>query len=75
MSNVSFTNRGINLDTGRVAASSKRADFAKNTEKQTVSPSYRREVPFLNDEGTFVEISGKRYNLNAPRGTYVNILV
>ena len=77
MSNVSFTNRQKNLNTDQIAASSKRIQPAKrqNIEQNIdVLPAFRREVPFSEDSH-FVEIDGKRYNLNAPRGTYLNILV
>lgn len=77
MSNVSFTNRQINVNTDQIAASSKRIEPAKrqNIEQNIdVLPAFRREVPF-SEYSHFVEIDGKRYNLNAPRGTYLNILV
>lgn len=76
MSSVSFSNRGINVNTDRIAASSKRIEAAGRSVERTtdVLPAFRREALF-GEESNFVEIDGKRYNLNAPRGTYINILV
>lgn len=46
----------------------------KPADSSQKSSSFLREVPFSRDS-EYVEADGKRYFLNAPRGTYLNILV
>lgn len=52
-----------------VSRSASSADTAANNR------IYGREAPFATDRSEFVEADGRRYYLNAPRGTYLNILV
>lgn len=49
-----------------------RQTAAGETEKNRV---FAREAPFATDKAEFVEADGRRYYLNAPRGTYLDILV
>lgn len=79
MSNVSLGNSGLNISTDRVSVGSKRAPAPGIQDVQAASPQdarlpFRREVPNT-ERSEFVEADGKKYFLNAPRGTYVNILV
>lgn len=78
MAGISFNKPSLGVNTDRVAASS-RSFLKKNIEEtkefsEKTPVLYTREVPGLNDS-PFVEENGKRYYLNAPRGTYLNILV
>ena len=79
MANVSFNNSTTGVNTDRVAASSK-AFVKKNVDNnpapdsQTFLPAPRRAVP-NGENAPFVDVDGKRYYLNVPRGTYLNILV
>ena len=75
----SLTGSGINTD--RISAASKRrmikADrpFDQSSNAPSFpSTSFKREVPIPNSS-EFVEIDGKKYFLDAPRGTYLNIIV
>lgn len=81
MSNVSFRNPGINVSTDHVSVSSKRPQQPPAVEAESALSSQenaaytpQREVPFI-DKSEFVEVDGKKYFFNAPRGSYVNILV
>lgn len=81
MKSVTSANRSLELNTERVAASSKqqRLGAAKTAASQDSGPvaspgPFRREVP-MTDDAEFVISDGKKYFLNVPRGTYVNILV
>ncbi|MBR1778658.1 MAG: hypothetical protein IJ752_08785 [Alphaproteobacteria bacterium] len=70
---------GSNLSTERIAAVSRQqmpkieSSADQNTPAFQAS-SFRREVP-LPKNADFVEIDGKKYFLDAPRGTYLNIVV
>lgn len=81
MKTVTSANRSLELSTERVAASSRqqRPGAAKTAVFQDESSAaqvsgLRREVP-MPDDAEFVISDGKKYFLNVPRGTYVNILV
>ena len=78
MANVSFNNSPTGVNTDRVAASSK-AFVKKNVENDSSgfqSPAQITHRPLPDDKNApFVEVDGKRYYLNVPRGTYLNILV
>ncbi len=79
MSNVSLGNSGLNISTDHIQVGSKRAPTPGIQDVQAASPQdartpFRREVPHT-ERSEFVEVEGKKYFLNAPRGTYVNILV
>lgn len=72
----SLTGSGINTDRISVASKQRapKSDSAPEKNVSVPATSFRREVPFPQDAG-FVEVDGRKYYLNAPRGTYVNILV
>lgn len=79
MKPISSSTSGLELNTDRIAAASKqrptRASVsAEETPSSFQAAAFRREMPMTRDAG-FVEIDGKKYFLNAPRGTYVNIIV
>lgn len=70
---------GTAIGTSRTAAASgQRISRTERQPDQNVpaapSASFRREVP-MPQNAEFVEIDGKKYFLDAPRGTYLNILV
>ena len=74
----SLTPPGINTD--RISAASKQraqrneTAAVSNASPPRASSPFLREVP-LQKNAEFVEIDGKKYFLDAPRGSYVNILV
>ena len=78
MAEISFSNTQTGVNTDRIAASSRaftpskseRADNGDSARAVAVRSSYK-----ANPADPFVEIDGKRYYLNAPRGTYLDILV
>ena len=76
---TSFTS-GLDLNTDRIAAASRQNRVhVQPTEANNDAPAFqasafRREIPMPRN-AEFVELNGKKYFLNAPRGTYVNILV
>ena len=80
MAPISSALTGTGVNTDRIAVSSRQrtaeTESAKRREEQPNVPalSFRREVPMPRNDN-FVEADGKRYYLNAPRGTYVNIVV
>ena len=79
MKPVSSSISGLELNTDRIAAASKqRQTRASATPEQNASAfqaaAFRREMP-MTSAAEFVEVDGKKYFLNAPRGTYVNIIV
>lgn len=81
MKPVTSFSSGLELNTDRIAAASKqrRADRPAATTESNREPAqqasaFRREIPMPDNAG-FVDVDGKRYFLNAPRGTYVNIVV
>lgn len=81
MKPVTSFSSGLELNTDRIAAASKqrRADRPAATTDSSREPAqqaraFRREIPMPDNAG-FVDVDGKRYFLNAPRGTYVNIVV
>jgi len=70
---------GSSISTDRIAvASRQRTSKIEQPLDQNASPfqssSFRREVP-MPQNAEFVEIDGKKYFLDAPRGTYLNIIV
>lgn len=81
MAGVSFNKPQSGVNTDRIAASSRAftpAKSASSTEKARDSQTnalVRRERFDAQPADPFVEVNGKRYYLNAPRGTYLNILV
>lgn len=76
---TSFTS-GLDLNTDRIAAASRQNRVhtppaeANNDSPSFQASAFRREIPMPRN-AEFVELNGKKYFLNAPRGTYVNILV
>ena len=73
----SLTGSGINTD--RISVASKQRALKNETTPDNKTSavqtsSFKREVPIPQNAG-FVEADGKKYYLNAPRGTYLNILV
>ena len=72
----SFT--GTNINTDRISVASKqRARTFDTVSGETISSktsAFKREVP-MPQNSEFVEIDGKKYFLNAPRGFYVDIIV
>lgn len=78
MASISSPLTGSGINTDRISVASKQRSSeapVMKEEAQTLSASsFRREVP-IQQKGDFVEVNGKRYFLNARRGTYVNILV
>ncbi|MCQ2913707.1 MAG: hypothetical protein MJ247_00740 [Alphaproteobacteria bacterium] len=74
--NVNRFSSGMNLSTDLVSVSSRRTPISTVSQAQEsqYQNSRRVEVPFTSDEG-FVLVDGKKLYLDAPRGTYVNILV
>ena len=72
MTKVPSALQSLTVSADRIAAAPKR-----HVSPETATPSasaFQRERPF-DSSSEFVEIDGKRYYLNAPRGTYLNILV
>ena len=70
---------GSALGTDRVAAASRqrqpRIETPANQEAPILqSSAFKREVP-MPQNADFVEIDGRKYFLDAPRGTYLDILV
>ena len=79
MKSVSSSTPRLNLNTDRIAVASKQQQknvSALNTPQTETfnTGSFKREVPLI-PQSDFVEIDGKKYYLNAPRGTYVNIVI
>ena len=80
MAPISPALTGTSVNTDRISVSSRQrtaeTEAARRQEEQANVPAltFRREVPMPANDG-FVEADGKRYFLNAPRGTYVNIVV
>lgn len=80
METVSSSLTGSGINTDRISAASRQrvpenktlAVSSRDTEVR--SSTFKREVP-MPKNAEFVEIDGKKYFLNAPRGTYLNILV
>ena len=73
----SLTGSGINTDRISVASKQRLPKNEASPEYKTPpvqASSFKREVPLPQNTG-FVEVDGKKYYLNAPRGTYLNILV
>lgn len=73
MTKVPSTLHGLTVNTDRIAAASKQR--VSNGEKAVSATAFQRERPFDTQNAEFVELDGTRYYLNAPRGTYLNILV
>lgn len=73
MTKVPSTLHGLTVNTDRIAAAAKQR--VSNGEKAVSATAFQRERPFDTQNAEFVELDGKRYYLNAPRGTYLNILV
>lgn len=81
MKPISSSTSGLELNTDRIAAASKQrqtrataAAEGQDASSAFQAAAFRREMPMTRDAG-FVEVDGKKYFLNAPRGTYVNIIV
>lgn len=80
MAGVSFNKPQSGVNTDRIAASSRAFTPAKTA--PTGNPAGSQTKAIVSRErfdaqpaDPFVEVDGKRYYLNAPRGTYLNILV
>ncbi len=80
MKTVSSPITGSGINTDRISVASKQRmqktempPDQKNASTFQSSP-FKREVP-LPHNAEFVEIDGKKYFLDAPRGTYVNIII
>ncbi len=74
---ASLASSGVNTD--RISIASKQRALKNETPSDyrasaVQSQPFKREVPIPGTDG-IVEADGKKYYLNAPRGTYVNILV
>lgn len=70
----------LDLNTEHISVSSKRG-FEKQSVTYEAEPvsetnavSYKREVPYT-QESEFVIVDGKKYFLDAPRGSYLDIMV
>ena len=79
MKNISSSLTNTSLSTDRISTASRqllpKSDSAADTTVSNFqSQAFRREVP-IPQNGAFVEVDGKKYFLDAPRGSYVNILV
>ena len=78
MAGVSFHKPQVGVNTDRIAASSRAFTPQKSAETTSAerekNPS-RREMFAPDASEPFVEKDGKRYYLNAPRGTYLDIFV
>ena len=79
MKPVSSSTSGLELNTDRIAAASKQRQTRVSAATEQSSPDFRtspfkREIP-IPQNAEFVEVDGKKYFLNAPRGTYVNIII
>ena len=74
MTKLPSTLQSLSVNTDRIAAASKQRSV-QNAQDRQPSADFRRERPFDTRDADFVEVDGKRYYLNAPRGTYLNILV
>lgn len=74
MTKVPSAIQSLTVNTDRISAASKQRTV-QNTPDHRPSADFKRERPFDTRNADFVEIDGKRYYLNAPRGTYLNILV
>ena len=73
----SLTGTAINTDRISVASKQRTVRIDQSPEQSepaSQQTSFRREVP-MPKGAEFVEIDGKKYFLDAPRGTYLNILV
>lgn len=74
----SLTGSGINTDRISPASKQNRPRIETSLPQQDAtafqSSSFRREVP-IQHGNEFVEIDGKKYFLDAPRGTYLDIIV
>lgn len=73
MTKVPATQHSLSVSTDRIATASKAR--VSNGGTAATAASFQRERPFDTQNAEFVELDGKRYYLNAPRGTYLNILV
>lgn len=79
MKPISSSTSGLELNTDRIAAASKQRQTrapasAEQDSAAFHAAAFRREMPMTRD-AEFVEVDGKKYFLNAPRGTYVNIII
>ena len=80
MKAVSSSVTGSGVSTDRISVASKqrmpKAEQLPSDQTASVfqSSPFKREVP-LPHNAEFVEIDGKKYFLDAPRGTYVNIVI
>ena len=79
MKTVSSSLTGSGINTDRISVASKQRTLKNETPPENKvaavqMSSFKREVPIPQNAG-FVEVDGKKYFLNAPRGTYLNILV
>ena len=79
MKSISSSLTNTSLSTDRVSTASRqllpKSDPMSDTAASNFqSQAFRREVP-MPQNGAFVEVDGKKYFLDAPRGSSVNILV
>ena len=73
----SLTNSLVNTDRVSIASKQPAQKIESLSGKESSSSqfsSFRREVPMPRN-AEFVEVDGKKYFLNAPRGSYVDIIV
>lgn len=79
MAEISFNKSQTGVNTDRIAASSRAFTPSRTAQTQDGRESSRavdvRRSYKANPADPFVEIDGKKYYLNAPRGTYLDILV
>lgn len=67
--------KGLNLNTDRIITASKQK-MPPSEKAHSVTPSLTlRQDVFSGSNNAFVELDGKRYYLNAARGSYINIIV
>ena len=79
MKTISSSLTNPNLGADRISATSRQLLPKSESTADASAPNFqaqafRREVP-MPQKGEFVEVDGKKYFLDAPRGSYVNILV
>ena len=71
MKNVTASSLSLNMD--RISSASKNSSAPVRPDRGSLRIGGRES--FFDPSGAFVEVDGKRYYLDAPRGTYLNILV
>ncbi len=75
MKTIPSSFKGLDLNTDRIIAASKQK-ILPSEKKNSITPSLiSRQDTLSGSNNTFVELDGKRYYLNAVRGSYINIIV